>query len=118
MGTTMAPALALIVVAYYYKEEYLKSLQQQPLLWRRYIDDVLSIWPYSQEDFLQFFQGLNPAHPNLKFMMELLYISVYFSLYQTRLYYKYRRPLQFLQVCTMYSSESSHQIGFIVVIIF
>ena len=73
----MAPALASIVVAYY-EEEYLLTLQQQPLLWIRYIDDVLTIWPYSKADFLKFFQGLNCVHSNLKFTMELSYISVNF----------------------------------------
>ena len=39
MGTTMAPALASIVVAYY-EEKYLNSLYLKPLVWLRYIDDV------------------------------------------------------------------------------
>ena len=77
MGTRMAPALASIVIAYY-EEEYLQSLQQQPLLWRHCIDDILTIWPYLKGDFLKFFKGLNLAHPILKFTIELSYISVKF----------------------------------------
>ena len=77
MGTTMAPALASIVVAYY-EEEYLLTLQQQPLLWRLYMDDVLTIWPYSKDNFFKFFRGLNCVVPNSKFTMERSYISVNF----------------------------------------
>ena len=77
MGTTMAPALASIVVARY-EEEYLDSLQQKPLVWRRYIDDVLTVWPYSRQEFSVFFEGLNRMHPNLRFTMEISYISVQF----------------------------------------
>ena len=47
MGTTMAPALASIVLAHY-EEEYLSKLQLKPLLWRRYIDDILVVWPHSR----------------------------------------------------------------------
>ena len=62
MGTTMAPALASIVVAHY-EDKYLESLQQQPLVWKRYIDDVLVVWPYSKVDFKKFFDGLNRIYP-------------------------------------------------------
>ena len=77
MGTTMAPALASIVVAYY-EEQFLTKYELKPLLWRRYIDDVLTIWPYSKQDFKLFFEGLNSIHPNLKFTMEISYISIQF----------------------------------------
>ena len=77
MGTTMASALASIVVAHYEKQ-YLAKLQQQPLLWKRYIDDVLTIWPYSKKNFLEFFRNLNFAHSSLKFTMEISYIFIQF----------------------------------------
>ena len=77
MGTTMVPALASIVVAYY-EENYLESLQQRPLLWRRYIDDVLAIWPYTKMDFQNFFHNLNLIHPDLRFTLEISYTSVNF----------------------------------------
>ena len=72
MGTTMALAFASIVVAHY-EEEYLAKLHQQPLVWKRYtcIDDVLTIWPHSKEDFIRFFHGLNFVHSNLRFTLEI-----------------------------------------------
>ena len=75
MGATMAPTLASIVVAHY-EEQHLATLQQQPLLEKRYIDDVLTIWLYSKKEFLEFFHNLNLVHPNLKFTMEISYISI------------------------------------------
>lgn len=77
MGTTMAPALASVVVAYY-EDMYLESRQLLPLVWRRYIDDILAVWPYSTGDFLDFFDGLNRVHPNLRFTMEISYLSIQF----------------------------------------
>ena len=77
MGTKMAPALASIVVAHY-EEKYLESLHQRPLMWKRYIDDILVVWPYSKRDFITFFNGLNCMHPKLKFTMEISYISIQF----------------------------------------
>ena len=77
MGTTMAPALASIVVAYY-EEEYLAKLHQQPLVWIRYIDDVLMIWPHPKEDLVEFLHGLNLVHSNLRFTMEISYIFIQF----------------------------------------
>ena len=58
MGMTMVPALASIVVAHY-EEKYRNQLHQKPLVWKRYIDDVLTIWPYSKLDFQNFYNGLN-----------------------------------------------------------
>ena len=77
MGTIMAPALASIVVAHY-EGKYLNQLHQKPLMWKRYIDDVLTTWPYSKLDFQNFYNCLNLIHPNLKFTMEISYISIQF----------------------------------------
>ena len=73
MDTMMAPALASIVVAHY-EENYLDSLYQKPLVWKHYVDDVLTIWPYSKQDFINFFNGLNLVHPNLKACPHLIWI--------------------------------------------
>ena len=77
MGTTMVPALASVVVAHY-EDRYFESRQQLPLMWQHYIDDILFVWPYSKVDFLNFFDGLNRVHPNLRFTMEISYTSIQF----------------------------------------
>ena len=109
MGTTMAPALASIVVAHF-EEQYLAKLQQQPLLWKRYIDDILTIWPYSKKEFLEFVHNLNLVHPNLRFTMEISYISIVFldltiskgisflrtGLLSTSIYFKHTNTFSYL----------------------
>ena len=77
MGVTMEPALASVVVAHN-EEKYLNHFYHKPLVWKWYIDDVLTIWPYSKQDFLKFFDGLNLVHPNLRFTMEISYTSIQF----------------------------------------
>ena len=118
MGTTMAPALASIVVAYY-EEEYLSRLQLKPLLWRRYIDDILIVWPHSRHDFLVFFEGLNHVHPNLKFTMEISYMSIQFldltiskdlgflrtGLLSTSIYFKHTNTFSYLHGSSFIASH-------------
>ena len=63
MGTKLAPALATI---YMYigelEEKFLFQHPKQPSIWKRYIDDVFMIWPYTLEDLHQFLRGLNSMH--------------------------------------------------------
>ena len=47
-------------------------------MWRRYIDDILVVWPYSKVEFFKFLEGLNRVHPNLRFTMDISYISIQF----------------------------------------
>ena len=45
MGTMVAAALASVVVVHY-EDKHLESLHHRPLVWRRYIYDILVVWPY------------------------------------------------------------------------
>ena len=47
------------------ESEFLKTQNHQPLVWFRYIDDIISIWT-QLEKFLHF----DKFHPNLKFTYE------------------------------------------------
>ena len=116
MGTTMEPALASIVVAHY-EEKYLAKLQQQPLVWKRYIDDVFTIWPYSKEGFMEFFNGLNLVHSKLRFTMEISYVSIQFldltiskgvsflrtGLLSTSVFFKHTNTFSYLHGCSYIS---------------
>ena len=53
------------------KSDLLKSLGLTPLLWYRYIDDVLFIWTHGEEKLASFLKDLNNYHPNIKFTHEL-----------------------------------------------
>ena len=69
MGTKMAPSYANIFMAEL-EETLLKNYPKQPLLWKRYIDDVLCIWPGPQQELTCFIHYLNEAHPTIKFTHE------------------------------------------------
>ena len=65
MGTRMAPAYANLFMADL-EEKLLAGYPIKPILWKRYIDDILCIWPnsYGMTDFMRY---LNNAHPTIKF---------------------------------------------------
>ena len=77
MGTIMAPSYANIFMAEL-EESLLKNYTKQPLLWKRYIDDILCIWPGPQQELDHFIQYLNEAHPTIKFTHESSVHSVDF----------------------------------------
>ena len=71
MGTKMAPNFANLFMADF-EEKDVFNYHIQPLYYRRYIDDIFFIWPWSATDAdLQLFQEhLNRAHPTIKFTFE------------------------------------------------
>lgn len=77
MGTKMAPAYANIFMAEL-EEQLLDSYTTKPILWKRYIDDILCIWPGPPEDLANFIRYLNEAHPTIKFTHECSKKSVDF----------------------------------------
>ena len=77
MGTKMAPAYANIFMAEL-EEKLLDNYTTKPILWKRYIDDILCIWPGPQSDLKQFIDYLNKAHPTIKFTYESSYNSIDF----------------------------------------
>ena len=77
MGTKMAPAYANIFMAEL-EEKLLNNYHTKPIVWKRYIDDILCIWPGSQEDFSQFVEYLNESHSTIKFTYECSQHSVDF----------------------------------------
>ena len=69
MGTKMAPSYANLFMAEL-EERLLRNSTTDPILWKRYIDDILCIWPGSQQSLDDFMQYLNGAHPTIKFTCE------------------------------------------------
>ena len=69
MGTKMAPAYANLFMAEL-EEKLLENYPTKPILWKRYINDVLCIWPGKQEDLDTFVQYLNRSHQTIKFTYE------------------------------------------------
>lgn len=66
MGTPLAPTLANIFMEQL-EEDFLQTCILKPTLYKRYIDDILIVWPHSLADFNSFFDRLNSFHPTIKF---------------------------------------------------
>ncbi len=66
MGTKMAPAYANLFL----DELETRFLDQQlvkPLVWNRFIDDILCIWPGTESSLGTFLEELNQIHQTIKF---------------------------------------------------
>jgi len=70
MGTRMAPNYANLYMAYLEKE-HIFTYPKQPLYYRRYLDDIILIWPGPLEELTKFQEYLNNAHPTIKFTFEI-----------------------------------------------
>ena len=69
MGTKMAVSFAYIFMAKI--ETTLKQKSEtKPKEWRRYIDDIFSLWDSDEKDVDQFIEQANKFHPTIKFAAE------------------------------------------------
>ena len=53
----------------FYETELLPTILSQPLLWLRYVDDVIAMWP-NDSDFQSFLHEVNSLAPSIKFTVE------------------------------------------------
>ena len=67
MGTKMVVAFANIFMAYIETE----LLSKKPLIWKRYIDDIFSLWDVSKRDIDKLITQANSYHPTIKFTAEM-----------------------------------------------
>ena len=65
MGTKMAPSYANLFMDRF-ERAFLAQKPIQPLIWKRYKDDILCIWIGTRSE-LEFLDRLNKAHRTLKF---------------------------------------------------
>ena len=70
MGTKMAVAFANIFMAKI-EQEILRQSNEKPIFWRRFIDDVISMWDTSREKIEDFLPQENSFHPMIKFTAEI-----------------------------------------------
>ncbi len=77
MGTKMAPAYANIFMAEL-EEKLLEQYPVKPILWKRYIDDVLCLWPGNIHTLKTFIDYLNESHNTIKFTYEASTTSIDF----------------------------------------
>ena len=65
MGKRFSPNFASIYVAEW-EEAAISKSSKSPLLYLRYLDDILIIWPHSKEEIWNFFEILNQQDDNIK----------------------------------------------------
>ena len=70
MGTKMAVAFANIFMAKLEKE-ILRQSTTKPILWKRFIDAVISMWNKSRDKIEDFLVKSNSFHPTIKFAAEI-----------------------------------------------
>lgn len=70
MGTKMAVAFANIFMAKI-ETQILSKNVIKPTVWKRYIDDIFSLWEISKTDIEQFIEQANSHHPTIKFTAEI-----------------------------------------------
>lgn len=70
MGTKMAPAYANLFLDSL-ERNFLQQQDPAPVLWKRYIDDILVIWNATKEELEKFLLDLNNLHPTIKFTSDI-----------------------------------------------
>ena len=70
MGTKMAVSFANLFMSAV-ETEILNASTKQPLVWKRYIDDVFSLWNINIEEIDGFIEQANRHQPTIKFTAEI-----------------------------------------------
>ena len=70
MGTKMAVAFANIFMSAI-ETEIIRLSSKKPLVWKRYIDDIFSLWNINKKDIGSFIELANNHHPTIKFTAEI-----------------------------------------------
>ena len=70
MGTKMAVAFANIFMSAV-ETEILNLSNTKPLEWKRYIDDIFSLWRTERKEIDEFIALANRHHPSIKFTAEI-----------------------------------------------
>ena len=79
MGTRTAPSYANIFMADLENKLLDNSPNNlQPLIWKRYIDDIFVVWTHGEESLHTFINHLNTSHPTIKFEHEYSHSNIHF----------------------------------------
>ena len=70
MGTRVAPTYACIFMAWLETEMLAKWTGTKPILFKRFIDDILMLWTGSIEELRDFLEFINKQHKFIKFTSE------------------------------------------------
>ena len=75
MGTKLAPAYANIFMGKL-EHSILSTVPLKPLFYKRYIDDILILWPHSETELNKFLLDINSFHDSIKFTSEYTYVTL------------------------------------------
>ena len=113
MGTTFAPNYSNIFMGdFEYKALKNAPNNLQPLIWKRFIDDIFMIWTHGEESLLQFYNFLNDLHPTIKFDIEYSTQEIHFL--DTTIYFNKDNKLESTlyvkptDICALLHQESFH----------
>ena len=70
MGRKMAVAFANIFMAKI-ERAILRQSNTTPIFWKRFIDDIISMWNTSRDKIEEFLLKANSFHPTIKFTAEI-----------------------------------------------
>ena len=80
MGTKMAVAFANIFMSAI-ETEIIRLSSNKPFVWKRYIDDIFSLWNIDKKDIGSFIELANNYHPTMKCTAEISDTEITFSGY-------------------------------------
>ena len=66
MSTKLAPSYANLFMSKF-EQDHVYTYHLQPILWKRFIDDICLIWTHGMDSLEEFILHLNTVHPTLKF---------------------------------------------------
>ena len=69
IGTKLASPYAFLFMADF-EEKMLESFEKKPMIWWRYIDDILFVWEHGEESLKVFREQVNMFHFTIKFTAE------------------------------------------------
>ena len=90
MGTKMAPAYANIFMDEL-EQKIISNLPTKPLMWKRYIDDIIAVWSDPIDNVKKVLEGLNLVHDTIKFTSEVSSEKIIFldlEIYKGRRFHK------------------------------
>ena len=107
MGTKMAVAFANIFMANT-ETQILSNSVTKPTIWKRYIDDISSLWNVSKPDIDKVIEQANSHHPTIKFTAEISNTEITFL--DTVVYKGKRfRDTSFLDIKTHFKPTETFQ---------
>ena len=69
-GTKMAVVFAVIFMAHIEKQ-LLAASPQKPFFWKRFMDDIFSVWTFPEKEISNFVDLTNSFHATIKFTHEM-----------------------------------------------